>query len=338
MTGNSTVRALLLTALLMTAVQTSAATAQSCRPPPDAVRDLDIPRYYSDAAGTKVDPALKAVNEAAVAPLVAFLREVVRHADAAQSSAKAEKREASARCALSWLENWARAGAWLGKRITQQGEYQRKWDLGGAALAYIKVKAFASPGQRRVVEPWLLRVAGEARGFFDNPERKRNNHWFWLGLALGGVAIATGDESMWGLARGIAQDAARDILADGALPMELERGERALHYHAFAAMPLIVLAELAALRGEDFYASGDGALHRLAGLTLKGFADPQIFERLSGTRQVLVASSPGAGWLPLYAQRFPDRVKDAGVSMRMGDRRLGGDVSLLLKPVRDLAR
>lgn len=301
----------------------------ACVAPPPVVRDVEIPRYYDDAAGTRIDPRLKAANEAAVAPLVAFLREVTSLSDAAVRASKADKREASARCALAWLEAWARGRAWLG-RVDQQGEYQRKWDLAGASLAYVKVRRHATREQQRLIEPWLSEIGVAARAFFDNPGRKRNNHWYWLGLSLAGVALATGDERAWGEARGIAADAAHDIRADGTLPMELDRGERALHYHAFALMPLIVLAEIAAARGEDSYGLSGGALHRLAARVLSGLADPSAFERITGKRQVLTQSSAGAGWLPIYARRFPDRVPTGAPAMRPGDRRLGGDVNALM--------
>lgn len=310
-----------------------ASALPACPAPPAAVRDLDIPRYYDDAAGTRVDPQLKAANEAAVAPLVLFLREVTTQADAAVRSAKPDKREASARCAIGWLETWARGDAWLG-RVNQQGEYQRKWDLAGASLAYVKVKTYATTEQQRAIEMWLSKVGVASRRFFDAPGRKRNNHWYWLGLSLAGVALATSDERAWAEARRIAADAARDIGGDGSLPMELERGERALHYHAFALMPLVVLAEIAAARGEDFYALGEGALHRLADFVLRGLADPSAVERMTGKRQAVSPSSPGAGWLPLYARRFPGRVPAASPAMKPGDRRLGGDVNALMEMLR----
>lgn len=317
--------------LSMTALTANTAAADYCPTPPSAVRDLDIPRFYSDAAGSKVEPGLKGANEAAVAPLVGFVREVGAKADSALKAAKPDKRQAEAQCALAWLTVWARGNAWLGSRVSQQGEAQRKWDLAGVSLAYLKVKQHATQEQRRAIEPWLTEIAGNARGYFDSPDRKRNNHWYWLGLSLGGVGLAAGNERYWSEARRIMQDAARDIRADGSLPMELARGERALHYHAFAAMPLVVLAEIAATRGEDFYALGDGALHRLVALTLKGFAEPAIFDRLSGVKQALVPSSPGSGWLLLYQRRFPDRVAATAPQMRPSDRRLGGDVTLLIQ-------
>ncbi len=333
MTSNSSTCRRILAAAAMLALGSSSALAQSCASAPTPVRDLQIERYYADAEGTKIDPALKAATDAAVEPLVAFMREVVRNADAAVTSARPDQRAASAHCALDWLSAWAKGDAWLGSRITQQGEYQRKWDLGGAALAYVKVKSFATAEQRRLIEGWLVRVAVAARAFFDNPSRKRNNHWYWLALGLGGVSLATGDERWWSMAREMARDAARDIRPDGSLPMELERGERALHYHAFAAMPLVVLAEIAAARGEDFYAFDNGALHRLIALTRAGLDDPARFDKLAGVRQKVVSSTPGAAWLPIYARRFPDRLPPPLPAMRMADRRLGGDAQALLDTI-----
>ena len=111
--------------------------------------------------------------------------------------------------------------------------------------------------------------------------------------------------------------------------MELERGERALHYHAFSVMPLVVLAEIAASRGEDFYGLSNGALHRLIGLTAAGLVEPATFESIAGGRQTLTPSSAGAAWLPLYRARFPDRLASLPLAMRTSDRRLGGDVQLL---------
>lgn len=318
--------------LVAAAVLACASAAAACPAVPAPVRDLDIPRFYTDNAGTEVDPDRKARHAAATAALVAFLRGVTASADLASRSPSAEKRQAAASCALEALETWARAGAWLGG-ASQQGEYQRKWDLAGAALAYVKVLGHAGPDQRRVIEPWFAAVARSARAFFDDPRRKRNNHWYWLGLALAGVALATGDDQRWAEARRIFQDGVRDIDSRGALPMELERGRRALHYHAFATMPLVMLAEIAAARGEDWYGEGNGALHRLVGLTARGLATPDAFAVLAGSLQELTPGSAGAGWLPLYAGRFPGRIDTAALPMRTAHRLLGGDVRSLMAAV-----
>jgi poly(beta-D-mannuronate) lyase len=295
------------------------------------VRDIDIPRFYADEAGTRIDPKQRALNAAAGKPLTEYLRFVTKEADRSLKSASPAKRMEAARCASSWIAAWAGGGAWLGRMETQQAEYQRKWDLAGVSLVYLKVKPFATAAERRVIEPWLDKFAIATRAFFDNPMRKRNNHWYWLGLALAGTAIAIDSDRHWSEARGIMQDAARDIRADGALPMELARGGRAAHYHAFAVMPLVVMAELGAARGEDWYGLRGGALHRLVALTVAGFAEPAMFERLAGTPQQPTANSMGTGWLPLYRRRFPDRLRSPLPEMRTSHRWTGGDVLLLAR-------
>lgn len=307
-----------------------------CSPPPPPVRDLDVPRFYSDDEGTVVDAALLARHRAAVEPLSLFLRTVVSQADKAHRRTKAVDQQAAARCAVRWLDAWAQGDAWLGEMGSLQGEYQRKWDLAGVALAYLKVRAFTEPDERRRIEGWLSRWAAQARAFFDDPRRRRNNHWYWLGLGLAATALATDSPTHWEMARGIMQDAARDIAADGTLPLELERRARALHYHVFAVTPLVVLAELARVRGEDWYAFEAGALHRLVTKTVAGLRDPVAFRLLAGVEQE-PGTGPGAGWLHLYSQRFGARIeKIAGRALPVGasgHRWLGGDVRVLAEVI-----
>lgn len=326
-----------LAALACVLATATSAPAATCPSPPPAVRDIDIPRFYADEAGTRIDPRQRALNAAAGKPLTEFVRFVTKEADRSLNAARPSKREETARCALSWMAAWAGSGAWLGRMETQQAEYQRKWDLAGVALAYLKVKTFATIAERRVIEPWLDKFAIATRAFFDNPRRKRNNQWYWLGLALAGTGLAIDSQRHWSEARGIMKDAARDIRPDGALPMELARGGRAAHYHAFAVMPLVILAELGAARGEDWYSLGDGALHRLVALTVAGFAEPAMFERLAGTPQQPSANSMGNGWLPLYRRRFPDRLRPPLPDMRTSHRWTGGDVLLLARALESRA-
>ncbi len=305
-----------------------AAAATICPPPPPPVRDIALPRFYGDKAGSVVDAKLAAAHKAAVAPLTAFVRQVTQDADKSWRRSKLDAQIEVGVCALHWIETWAKGDAWLGTMETKQAEYQRKWDLAGVALAYIKLRRFAEPAQRAVIEPWLMRFADTARAFFDDRDRKRNNHWYWLGLAVGAVAIATDEPKYWTMARGIMEDAARDIAPDGTLPAEVERKGRALHYHAFAVTPLVLLAELAASRGEDWYAFGNGALHRLAAITIAGLADPSLFEKLTDTEQD-DATRPGSGWYYLYKARFSDRAKVALGDIPDSHRWLGGNVLVL---------
>ena len=315
----------------------SAASALQCTSPPPPVRDLDIPPFYGAASNTRLDPGQQAINARAAEPLTGYLSAVTASADLSLSAAAEAERSQAAGCTLAWLVAWAHGEAWLGRMATDQSEYQRKWDLAGLSLAYLKVRRRATPAQRATIEPWLGRIATAARAVFDDPRHQRNNHWYWLGLGLAGTALAVDDGRLWEEARGIMRDAAREIRGDGALPRELARGPRAVHYHAFSAMPLVILAELGAARGEDWYGLDAGALHRLVAVTVAGLREPAIFERLSGVAQQPSAGSGGTGWLPLYARRFPERAAADAVPMPTSHRWTGGDVLALaavLAPVR----
>lgn len=319
-----------LNCLVLAVLAASAIPAHSeaCPPPPPPVRDLALPRFYADAEGSVVDPKALAAQRAAVEPLTQFLRHIVADADKALRRTSTAAATEAASCALSWIEAWARGDAWLGTMSTQQAEYQRKWDLAGVALAYLKVRPYATSAQRQAIEPWLVLFADRARAFFDDARRKRNNHWYWLGLGMAAVGLAADSDRHRQMAHGIYADAMRDIRADGSLPHELERKSRALQYHAFSLAPLVVMAELAALKGEDWHGEGNGALHRLAAFTARGLADPSHVAALAGAPQSLPVN-PAYGWRVLYETRFPGRLQFAIPDVPTAHRWLGGDVRLL---------
>jgi poly(beta-D-mannuronate) lyase len=304
------------------------ALAATCDPVPTPVRDVVVPRFYADDAGSVVDPKLLAAHAKAVAPLNDFVRYVTQNADKALRRSNAKSQTELAICTLAWITGWARGDAWLGKMGTKQAEYQRKWDLAGVAIAYLKLRTFAAAEDRSVIEPWLRRLADVTRAYFDDPTHQRNNHWYWLGLAQAAVALGTDSPRHWEIARGIMRDAAADIAANGTLAKEMDRKQRALFYHVFAVMPLVVLAELGASKGEDWYAFGDGALHRLIDVTVRGLQTPAVFEPLAGLKQETPVNTR-AGWLQLYRARFPERLREPLPQVGQSNRWIGGDALVL---------
>ena len=307
------------------ALALNAKAALACSTPPPPVRDLNVPNFSK----ARLDPKLQVITAVELKPLNGYLDFVTSEADRSLTAPTDTARADAGRCAGEWLAAWAEGEAWLGRMATRQSEYRRKWDLAGLAIAYLKIKPRLTSEQRASIEPWLDRIATAARAFFDDDGRQRNNHWYWLGLGLAATGLATGDERHWAEARRIMADAANDIRADGTLPLELARGSRALHYHAFSATPLVVLAEMGAARGEDWYGLGDGALHRLIGLTVAGLRNPALFARLAGQPQES-SQSAHIRSLPLYHQRFPGpNLLEGMPKMSTKHHRLGGDVLLL---------
>lgn len=117
------------------------------------------------------------------------------------------------------------------------------------------------------------------------------------------------------------------MAADGSLQAELDRGAKALDYHAFAAAPLVLLAVIADARRMPFDRS---ALDRLGRFVLAGIADPAELQRRTGHAQ----SQPEAwtlAWLPAYASLIPTLPLPAHATR---SHFLGGDIGATLAAIR----
>jgi poly(beta-D-mannuronate) lyase len=294
----------------------------ACSVPEAVVRNITAEKFYSDPANSIVDPAAVARNAAALRALDADLKPIVRASDQAIAGD-----EAAAQCALALLVAEARGQGMLGVMGSTQAQYERKWRTAGVALAYLKVRRAATPEQQATIEPWLLALARNVERDYGAPSEP-NNHYYWAGLVAGAVGTATGDRAQLAYARAAYLDGLDQIRGDGALPRELARRSKALHYHAYALAPLIVSAELAAVRGEDWYALRGGAIHRLVARTRAALADPEAFARLAGVPSVEVPTGGILGWLAFYRARFPERGGDGPPGPFYYDW-LGGDLSLM---------
>lgn len=306
-------------------------------PPPlvAAVRDLIGVTFYIDKNHSIADPELKKQNEEAVRPVRSFVATVTGLADGWMRSSPAKP--AYATLALQQLSAWATAGALLGN-VNRQGSYERKWTLGSLALAFLKIRDAPGldPEGLAVTRDWLSKVAYAVMPPYENPKSSisRNNHAYWAGLAVAAAGIAANDRRLfdWGLSR--ARIGILDIQADGTLPNELARGRLALHYHAFALPPLVVLAEIGDANGLHLYDENGGALRRLADRVIRGMEDPASFDKLAGVAQDFpLETHPKASyfaWGESYYARFRDpRLLPSLSSLRpLVDARLGGDQTL----------
>lgn len=288
-------------------------THAACPPWPAPQVDVVANGYYTDTQHAEVSASLLAQNHESTVTGRRFLAEVSRAADRFHGQAD----RAAADCALDGLAAWAHGGALLGRMLGpargRQAEYERKWLLAGLALAYLKLKPAASDTQRAAIEPWLGRVADAMWLFWEDaagtPSRhKRNNHYTWAGLALAATALAQGDKLRWERAHRVFTDTLNEVDAQGRLPMEMARGPRALHYHAFTAGPLVVMAALSRRRGDDWLAQGDAAarLQRLVDAIVEGLEAPKTF---SAQAQEMPSASTLA-WLALWQERKrqPERI------------------------------
>jgi poly(beta-D-mannuronate) lyase len=289
----------LLLALLATLLL--AGPAAACPSDVPVVRDIRAERFYTDAASSIVDPDAVAANRAALRPLDAAVAAIETQSNRFLRSGDTD----AAACALALLRQQAEGGAMLGTMASRQAGYERKWRTAGLAIVYLALKDQAGPPERAAIEPWLARLADAVEASDTRPDLW-NNHHLWIGLVATAVGAATEDDARFSRGRRIFDDGLAAIQADGTLPREMERRGRALHYHNYALAPLVLSAEIAARRGENWYDRQDGALHRLAARVAAGLADPSWFTARTG----VAAEVPTGGvlaWSEFYRRRFPDR-------------------------------
>src|SRR5258708_10779979 len=152
------------------------------------------------------------------------------------------------------------------------------------ALVWLRIRDATSLPQTTQAEvpAWFKRVALGVMPPYEDTSSKsrtvpRNNHSAWAGLAVAAAGVAANDHDLldWGIRR--YRLTISQIQEDGTLPLELARARRALHYHLFAAGPVVVLAELAAANGLDLYGAASGAVHRYLARALDGREDSRWF-------------------------------------------------------------
>ncbi len=275
-------------------------------------RDFATNSYYTDSRHSIVDPELKKKYEESVAPIESFSRSVVKAADTYRTTGN----RAAAECAAELLDDAAKQQALGGRMEGHQAFYVQGWQLGSWAVAYLKIRnsGVVSIEQQREITTWLKRLAQDNEVYYEAKRRQRgpndanNNHLYWAGFAICAAGVASNDRKLfdWGIEA--YKEGARDIRPDGTLPMEMARGQRALHYHLYALAPLVMLAEFGEANGIDLYAERDYAIKRLADRCISGLGDPGFFQQKTGAPQEGTSRLEAweIGWGQPYTRRFPN--------------------------------
>jgi poly(beta-D-mannuronate) lyase len=293
--------------------------------------------YYSDAKHSIVDPNRYAAYQAASKQFGGVEDAAERAADEFQKSGS---REAAA-CAAQILLAQAHADAMTGSMSSNQAYYVQNWAMGALAVAWLKVRPAGpaalglSPAQTTALTTWMKTVADQVRDYFEGMHQKnassgRNNHYYWAGFAGLSAGIAANDRSLYNWGIDTYKFGVDQIQSDGTLPLEMARGQRALHYHLFALAPLVTMAELASANNDDLYAYDNSRLKLLVDVSVAGLADNHFFAEKAGVAQDTPKgaqiSVSDIAWISPYARRFPSSTIAALLAhVTIGpDRYLGG--------------
>jgi poly(beta-D-mannuronate) lyase len=278
---------------------------------PAPIASISVPGFYDDPDG----------YSRVIKPLHQYI-DAVNHAGDAGDTA----------CLVDLLGQWARADAMMRPIEGYQGYYERSWAGADFALVLLRYRKpdELSRYDLAPVRAWLVRMALATRDA-DAINHLHNNLVYWAGLDLAATGTLAGRPDLVdaGIAR--AREGVRDIQATGTLERELKRGERALHYHNFALIPLVFTAELALPRGVNLYEENNGAIRRLASLVIGAVQDPSSFAAYSSVPQQLFpwTFAGDLAWMEPYQARFHDPRLPALMRERRPflNPRLGGNVT-----------
>ncbi|MGH9598255.1 MAG: alginate lyase family protein [Terracidiphilus sp.] len=274
--------------------------------------DLTTSGFYADSKGSIIDPVKWKAYAESSGPVKNLGNLAVNAADAFQATGSRQ----AAECVLKLEKTAATDQALTGKMSSNQAYFVQGWVVGALAIALLKVRdsGVIDSADMKLISGWMKTVSRQTMEYYDrrdaaSPGGNGNNHLYWAGVQVGAVAIAANDRKLFDWAIAAYRNGIRQITPAGTLPEEMRRGQRALHYHLYAAAPLVYIAEFGEDNGIDLYAQDNYALKRLVNLSIAGLDGSGYFDKATGIKQDLPDGPPSAeaiGWAQVYVYRFPD--------------------------------
>jgi poly(beta-D-mannuronate) lyase len=287
--------------------------AYSCPAIAHIAPDLVTDGFYrlDDPTHSIIDPVRQEAYRKSSDGVKAVGTAIVRAADDYRTSGSRD----AAQCAMSQILALAQEHSLAGKMSSNQAYYVQGWVVGAVAIAYLKVReaGIATPPETRTIADWMQSVGEQTKDYYDSHKRaghgdSQNNHLYWAGVELAAIGVAADDRKDFNWAMATYDNGVDQIQQDGALPLEMARGARALHYHLYALAPLVLLAEFGEANHLDLYAHANGSIHRLVNFSVAGLHDPAPFVKATGVQQEVPKTVSGdqIGWAPPYVERFPN--------------------------------
>lgn len=247
-------------------------------------------------------------------------------------------------CTLDWLTTWAKADALLSTDFNHTGKSMRKWALGSVASAYLRLKFSESKPlapygeQSKLIEAWFAKLGEQVvKDWSYLPLKQVNNHSYWAAWSVMATAVATNRQDLFDWSVEQFRVGANQVDADGYLPNELKRQQRALSYHNYALPPLAMIASFAQANSVDLRTENRDALSRLAKRVMEGVNDPDEFASKAGKDQDMedLKIDSKFAWLEPYCTLYQcgaDTLKWKQSMQPFKTFRLGGDLTRVYDP------
>jgi poly(beta-D-mannuronate) lyase len=287
--------------------------AYSCPAIAHIAPDLVTDGFYrlDDPTHSIIDPVRQEAYRKSSDGVKAVGMAIVKAADDYRTTGSRD----AAQCAMAQILTLAQEHSLAGKMSSNQAYYVQGWVVGAVAIAYLKIRetGIATPEETQAIAKWMRSIGEQTKSYYDGHKRvghgdSQNNHLYWAGVELAAIGVAADDRKDFDWAMATYDNGVDQIRPEGALPLEMARGGRALHYHLYALAPLVLLAEFGEANHLDLYAHANGAIHRLVKFSVAGLQDPAPFVTATGVQQEVPKTVSGdqIGWAPPYVQRFPN--------------------------------
>ena len=199
-----------------------------------------IPPHYLSGGHGPINPA--------EAPVTRVYNNFEHRVTAGMNQWLVTSSKAEAKCAQRQIDAWAQAATLLDydPKESSQAWFQVEWTLSSIAISesvLINEPALDRAQVKRDIA-WMNKVAHRTVEF-DKAGKQTNNHHYWRGLAAISTGVISSDDDLFNWGIGVYKQAINELDQRGALPQEMARHERAIHYQSFALQPLIPLAQFA---------------------------------------------------------------------------------------------
>ena len=245
-----------------------------------------------------------------------------------------------ARCAQQQIDTWAEAGALLDydPKESSQAWYQVEWTLSSIAISesVLVNEDSLDPKQVRRDIKWINQVAHRTVDF-DKARKQTNNHHYWRGLAAVAAGVISSDNDLFNWGIGVYKQGIDELDQRGALPQEMARHERAIHYQSFALQPLTPLASFAERQHVPLYQyrspSGRTVLDAVNFLG-EALANPEIIKAYTPDTQMI--DDKGADFFAFaeFSSHYADPTRIPASILRGLEQptfatRIGGDTTVI---------
>lgn len=314
-------------------LQTAVADLESCVAKPFVAAPsgrIEIPRHYLNGSHGPINPA-----EAAATRVYNTFESRVA---AGMNQYVARGSEAEAKCALDQLDAWAKANALLDydARDSTQAWFQVGWTLCSAGISdsVLAQDSNLDQAEQKRVAAWL-NLAAHKLVDWEKPGEPGNNLHYWRALAATSIGVLSGDNALLQFGVHTYKEAIGELDANGALPREMTRHERAIHYQAFALQPLVLIAEFAERQKIGLYGYQDHGRSLRDAIVFLGRAvdDPGIVKQYTTDAQDTHFSGEDFAPFEYFVARYglaglPKSIAE-GLAKPTVAERIGGNATVL---------